>query len=141
MSLSDTLGAYAGIALFVGMTLLGLARLTRSNIRVVVSHDGIRINQPWLGLGFFRWSEIRALRARPDYFQRVLDIVLRDPQTLLAHQNRLQRVLFFVWQSRPSATGIVGIGDAALGHSAQQLLAEIRRRFGDELAANGVELP
>lgn len=127
-------------ALFCGIFIRILSILLSSAPRVVVSHEGIRVNSLVFGSATIPWVEMSGLlvvgRRWPPLAR--LHIVLRDRQTLQDRQNRLQGLLWRLGGYSLSWPQSITVPDVLLPMSAEELLARIRIRFQPELVQHGV---
>jgi hypothetical protein len=136
VSITDIIVFALALLAFGGGTLRGVHNLISSRPRLVVSHDGIAVAPTPVRSGLIRWAEIKELRTYRSSIQGLLEIVVKDEETVLGPHSRLGRL------SRMGFTlvGVVTIGDAQLAVSVPDIVAEIRTHFPVELAHQGIEL-
>ncbi len=116
---------YVGVPFFALCFLYLLFRLVVRKPSVVVSEEGVLDNASALGAGMIRWEEIKDVRSRLFGTQRMIVIVLRDEQPILARQNPVKR--FFMLLNKRLIGYAINIPENTLPLPAEELIREIKR--------------
>jgi hypothetical protein len=126
------------LVVFVAIFVLGVGPNIRllflSDPYLVVSDEGIRIQDPFINGEMIPWSDIQDLRI---YGQNAITITLRHPADVLARQNWMQRR-----HLRFNMLGSHGISAPSqyLSVSPDDLVREITQRYESQLLQYQVEI-
>ncbi|PRW63600.1 STM3941 family protein [Actinopolyspora mortivallis] len=113
-----------GVAFFGACLVYGALRLFRPRPVVLLDNAGLRDHASLTSVGFIAWDEIAGAMADVDGTQRVLSIVLDDPEKLL---RRVPGFKGFLLRTNTRMTGTpVNISQTTVAMPIPQLAAEIR---------------
>lgn len=121
------------ILLMGSVTVGQISRLFSSSPRLVINHQGIRINSKLLGVGIIEWQEITGLLAYRAPWQTRLAIVLADPRAILSRQPWPQRLVYLLLKGNLMSSDAIVTSDGSLPISMNELLVQIRDRYHHEL--------
>lgn len=119
--------SYIGVPFFGLCFLYALYRLLSPKPSVVISREGIFDNASAAGAGLLKWEEIANIFPYDFMGQRMLGIVPRDAEAVMARQPPFKRLL--AKMNRGLVQAPFNIPQSSLSVSVDELLREIEARW------------